>query len=253
MRRQFSDEREPVGKRFEADFLEIPLGAPVAQIVIGGGGKFLLMLQPSTRKILVYDVHELEMIGEIPVAAEQARIAAGNELVVVGYPAQNLIQTFGLPSLKRIHARNSPIGDRLEELAMGPASSGHFLVIGSKLENQIRYAFYALIDAKTMTPISQMRAGYRSHRDDYIARASDDGMVFVVTDEGGQNTEFITIGANEINQDYPRSRAARPAGSRRLDFSSDRLDRFVVRTAVRSSGRTSENECFCRLAPPIFS
>src|SRR5262249_49197322 len=72
--------------------VEVPLPPRVDDVVVGGGGRYLLLHQPNLRKISVFDVQQGKVAGEVSLTDVVARYAADATRLVVLYPRSRTLQ-----------------------------------------------------------------------------------------------------------------------------------------------------------------
>ncbi len=112
--------------------LVLRLDGTIGDVVVGGGGRFLLLALKPARKIAVFDVVTAEIVKTLPVPSPNALIAAGAKKLLVVLPEENIIQRWDLATLERDKWNQpSPIAGRIRGLALGCDSDGPALVYWS--------------------------------------------------------------------------------------------------------------------------
>jgi hypothetical protein len=104
------------------------LSSAVADVVAGGGGRFLILHQPREQQLAVFDTSAARVVGTVPLAEAGARFAAGLEHLLVVLPEARLVQRWDLRTLKRDRSVPLPFKGKVEAVAMGSASRGPLLV-----------------------------------------------------------------------------------------------------------------------------
>jgi hypothetical protein len=177
----------PAGIRppaLDADKVERKLEAAVADVAVGGGGRYLVLRLPKARKLAVFDVNAAKVVGDIPVREEGARFTAGLEDVFVALPRAGTLERWSLKTLKRDVAATLPVKGVIKAIAMGSASRGPLLVYSAAGTQQLDPASFSLVNTETMRPISgelntQAASIMTAHYRNLVhVRASADGRVF---------------------------------------------------------------------------
>src|SRR5262249_3365967 len=70
------------------------VGAAVQDLVVGGGGRFLIMHHAAHKKLAVFDTHKGEIVHYVPLAEEKVLFAAGKDHLMILYPKTRLLQRF---------------------------------------------------------------------------------------------------------------------------------------------------------------
>ncbi len=108
--------------------VELSLPAAVADVCVGGGGRFLILHLPKTRQLAVFDANEGKVVKYLPVAEDDVKIAAGLTKLFVALPNANLIQRWDLTTLERDVSAPLPTKDKVSGLCMGSAWQGPLMV-----------------------------------------------------------------------------------------------------------------------------
>ena len=158
------------------------LSAPVADVAVGGAGRFLVLHLPSRHKLAVFDVNTAEVVGYIPVKDHSARFAAGSQSVVVLLPGAGTMERWSLKTLERDIATPLPVKGVIMSVAMGSASKGPLLVHWAAGTQALDRASFALVDVERMRLIEGDIKVYpalgSTSRDIAHLRASNNGKVF---------------------------------------------------------------------------
>lgn len=102
----------------------LALGGPIGHVVVGGAGRLLILHQPMSKKLAVFDARQGRIVAEILVAEDRPLFAAGRDHLIVYRPQANQLQRYSLPDGKLEASAASPIAGEIKALAMGSASAG---------------------------------------------------------------------------------------------------------------------------------
>src|SRR5262249_4113745 len=115
-----------------ADRVERLLPAPVADVAVGGGGRYLILHLPSQKKLSVFDVTEARVVQYIPAEADKVRFAAGLDKLLVVLDSKT-VERWGLASLKKEDSAELPFKAAVHSAAMGSASNGPLVLGGPEM------------------------------------------------------------------------------------------------------------------------
>src|SRR5262249_49683563 len=104
--------------RKKAIFLEGIIG----DVVTGCGGRYLLLVLRSNRKLAVFDVNEARIVGYMPLPAEDVLVAAGADNAFIFDPASKLLETWALKTRARTGARPFLTNCRAMNITLGSDS-----------------------------------------------------------------------------------------------------------------------------------
>ncbi len=176
----FEIKRCPIDKEQE----ERPLPGVVNDIVLGGGGRFVVVSLPDIRKIAIFDVNEAKVVKYLPMAEADAMLAAGMEKLFVCLPGANVVQRWSLRTFEREVTVASPVVGNLKAACMGWASQGPLLLISDR---ESRF-----VHPRTLRPLElQGTNGPVQPRLGPDARASGDGTVFTCMEGSGSVRVYI--------------------------------------------------------------
>jgi hypothetical protein len=111
----------------EGETAQVPLAGAVADVTVGGGGRYLVLRLAGKRKLAVFDVQEGKVAKEIPLAEENVLMAAGADRLAILFPGAKLIQLWNLAPLERQRSALLPgtlTSDAIHQVCMGSASAG---------------------------------------------------------------------------------------------------------------------------------
>jgi hypothetical protein len=158
------------------------LPSAIADVGVGGGGRYLILHIPKEHKLAVFDVSTADFAGQIPVNEDEAQFAAGLEDVVVLLPRAGTIERWSLNTGQRDAAAALPIKGVVKAVGMGSASKGPLLVHWAVGTKELDRAFFSLIDVQTMKLMAnEIKVDPMmgiSYRDLVHIRASANGKVF---------------------------------------------------------------------------
>lgn len=163
--------------RLAADQVEKLLPSTVADVTVGGGGRYLVLHLPQERKLAVFDVSEAKIKGFVPADGSRVKFAAGREKLLVALGGENIIQRWNLATLEREVTAPLPVQYKLSLIAMGSGSDGPLLVASA---DGVRKAELIFMDLSTLKKLPIELTG-----DSHIhiiegdgVRAAADGRVF---------------------------------------------------------------------------
>jgi hypothetical protein len=160
------------------------LSSSVADVAVGGGGRYLVLRLTEERKLAIFDVNKAEIVGHIRLAETEARFAAGLEDVVIVLPGAGLIERWSLQTRERDVSATLPVKGIIKSVAMGSASRGPLLLHCAAGSQDLDRAFLALINVRTMRVIvADLNLGQASimgssYRNLVHLRASAEGRTF---------------------------------------------------------------------------
>ncbi len=117
--------------KLNSDKVEMSLPAPVNDVIVGGGGRYLLLPMPRVRYIGVFDVSEAKFVKYLPMVDNSARVVAGSDACFVLSPRKQIIERWNLTTFERVARQPLKIPDALYQrtrLFLGLNSNGPILV-----------------------------------------------------------------------------------------------------------------------------
>jgi hypothetical protein len=158
-----------------------PLPAVVEDVVVGGGGRYLILALSRARQLAVFDVREGKVVRYLPVQADDVRLAAGRDALVVANPAANTLERWSLATFAKETAAPVPGGGRVSGLWMGADSHGPLLLSLSGAPNA-EGDKGLFLDPGTLQPLSlSWKEGGLTPIAPNSVRVSADGAVFHVS------------------------------------------------------------------------
>ncbi len=119
---------EPSATPGQSDQTEVSLPGNVANVAVGGGGRFLILHLAQLRKLAVFDMNAAKIVKYIPLPEDEVCIAAGIDKLIVGLPQANAFQRWNLQTFEREVTVPNPLDGAISDLVMGSASTGPLLV-----------------------------------------------------------------------------------------------------------------------------
>jgi hypothetical protein len=172
---------------------EVPLPGPVANLAVGGGGRYLVLLLSSPRQLVVFDVNEAKLVGSLPVEEKSPPFAADMDKLFVASSSRGHIERYDLATLTREAAADLPGPAR--GLCIGSASHGPLLAhvtvneSGPRSLGPVRF-----LDPATLSPVRVRLDNPLGFLEPTLFRASADGQVFATRDQlGGEGHRVTTI------------------------------------------------------------
>lgn len=108
---------------------EIQLTSPAKEVVAGGGGRFLIFLQPGNLQLAIFDAQVAKIVKQFPLAKANALVAANATHAIVVYPDTKRMERYDLMALKKEHDGPFVTASTVNSIAMGSASAGPLLVV----------------------------------------------------------------------------------------------------------------------------
>jgi hypothetical protein len=165
--------------KLDKDKIEVPLPSAVADVAVGGGGRYLVLHLPRERKLAVFDVNEAKVVGHVPLDADKVLFTAGRTKLIVALVAEKLLQRWDLATLKREATVALPVRDTVSAVVMGSNSNGPMLVASAQGVSRSELFF---MDPQTLQrlPIEKTGDGHIHIQEGDGVRASADGRVFAI-------------------------------------------------------------------------
>lgn len=180
------------------------LPGTISDVVVGGGGRYLLLNLADARKLAVFDANEAKIIKYLSMPDDDILIAAGKDQFFVAVPTKNALQRWSLATFEReLSVPLLPGPGAVRGFAMGSASQGP-LVIGIVPPDKYENGSFLFVDPKTMKPmtmkwtnntgpVSDLKTRPLS-ADSWYLRASADGTLFTLRPGiGGEPHEVFSI------------------------------------------------------------
>jgi hypothetical protein len=159
----------------------VKLPAPVADLVVGGAGRFLILYLATVRKLAIFDVRQAKVVHYLPLAEDNVKFAAGKDKLIIILPTSKVIQRWDLATFEREASAELPVKGVVKAISMGSAASDLLLVYSAAGTEQLAQAGFNFVSVHSLKivdngPIQQGQ--YSSYRDLVHIRASPDGRVY---------------------------------------------------------------------------
>ncbi len=166
-----------------------PLPSTVADVAVGGGGRFLILSLPQQKKLAIFDGSAGEVVKYLSFPAPIAGFAAGmDKLIVAG--ADNQLVRYSLKTFEQEQAAPAPVHGAVGALCMGCASNGPLWVQAKGGPPPGGAA--VLVDPSTLKEWPADWGDKRPPADAAYLRASEDGQVFGMRDGLGGEPHTMT-------------------------------------------------------------
>ena len=109
----------------------VNLPSSIGQVAVGAGGRLLILHLPKDRKLAIFDTAMAKIVKYLPLAEDTVAFAAGAKSLIVLLPTANVIQRWNLATLEKEVTLPNPIPTAVKSLAMGSASHGPLVVVGT--------------------------------------------------------------------------------------------------------------------------
>jgi hypothetical protein len=138
----------------------IKLPAPVDDVVLGGGGRYLILAMSKARQLAVLDINAGRIAKFLPLPTENVRIAAGAEKLFVLLPETNTLQRWNLATMDRDLTTTLNVSN-FRGMALGYASSGPLAVSTSNAlmffdTDSLKRIEMRLAPGESVTPINNL-------------------------------------------------------------------------------------------------
>jgi S1-C subfamily serine protease len=103
-------------------------------VVVGGGGRYLVFHMPKLKQLAVFDFNELRVTKYIPLAEEDVTFTAGLECVVIGLKRAGKLERWSLTTFELEKSGPPPFQENLKVVLMGHGSNGPLVANGYFLD-----------------------------------------------------------------------------------------------------------------------
>src|SRR4029077_6386742 len=104
------------------------LPATIADVAVGGGGRYLVLHLPQQRKLAVFDINEAKVAHYITAADDNVQFAASLDKLIVVLGNTRIMQRWNLHTGERELSLPLPVNGVVKTLALGSASNGPLLL-----------------------------------------------------------------------------------------------------------------------------
>lgn len=126
----------------EADRVERPLPAPIIDVAVGGGGRYLVLHLSSQKKLAVFDANAGKVVQEIPAEADKVCFAASKDKLLVVRDSKT-VERWSLTTFRKEDSTELPFRSDIDAAAMGSASNGPLVLGGVGLLRDRRFVVLA--------------------------------------------------------------------------------------------------------------
>jgi hypothetical protein len=161
----------------EQDVVVYRLDAPVSDVAVGGGGRYLILHLPKLSKLAVFDVNQAKVVKYLSVPADNVRFTAGLDKLVVAL-GEGTVQRWSLKTFEQELSVAAPTKGRVLALSMGAASQGPALVYAKEGNNPFpaATAFLLTLDKLERREVAWVQQGMQAFLSEHIhLRSSPDG------------------------------------------------------------------------------
>lgn len=99
-------------------------------VVVGGGGRYLIFHMPKLKQLAVFDFNEAKVTKYIPLAEEGIAFAAGLDCVVIALKKSGKLERWSLTTFELEKSVSSPVREEIGSLALGHSSNGPLAIDG---------------------------------------------------------------------------------------------------------------------------
>ncbi len=111
--------------------IEIVMPSKIEDLIVGGGGRFLIAHLQERRELVIFDVNQGGIVRILPLANDEVRITAGMTKLMILYTQSKIIQRWGLETFQRESSATLNTGGVIRAVSMGSASEGPLLVLST--------------------------------------------------------------------------------------------------------------------------
>lgn len=155
-------------------------------VVVGGGGRYLIFHMPKLKKLAVFDVNAARITKYLPLTEDDIVFTAGLDCVIVGLKKGGKLERWSLTTFELEKSAAPPFNEDITGVLMGHASNGPLVVNGFFLDAATFRSLPILGDKGNDRPLGSAHGRF----------ASADGTVF-----GAWNTRYspdtVTTFVNE--------------------------------------------------------
>lgn len=167
---------EPV--QIEGNQKQVTLPAEITNLVVGGGGRYLILYFEKVHQLGIFDITSTELVKILPVENEDVVFTAGIEDLMIAYPGKKVLERWSLKTFQREAAVTLPFEEPLEGMMMGHASRGPLLLVVKSSEP------YFFVDPVSMQGMQleflEFQLDPRIDRNSSVARALRSQMVMPI-------------------------------------------------------------------------
>jgi len=151
----------------------LKLPAAVENVVVGGGGRYLVAQLKTLRQAAIIDVREKKVVKYLPVDDDKFFIAAGNTKLIIASASKQILSRYDLATGNR-ELTTVFSGKPIAGLALGSSSEGPLFVAQSEYVNWNG----VFLDLQSLKPLSLTNSGRGPLEFGNNIRVSADGTLF---------------------------------------------------------------------------
>lgn len=103
-------------------------------VVVGGGGRYLIFHMPKLKKLAVFDVTEARVTKYIALAEDDITYAAGLDCVVIGLKKEGKLERWSLTTFELEKSASTPFQEDIKQVHLGHGSNGPLVLNGYFLD-----------------------------------------------------------------------------------------------------------------------
>ncbi|MBV9123446.1 MAG: hypothetical protein JO112_08825, partial [Planctomycetes bacterium] len=190
----------------------VALPAPVRDVCVGGGGRFLILHLPSQHQLAVFDVNQARIVKYLPMEEDHILFAAGMTKLMVVLPEKHRVQRWSLTSWECEATAALPMTAKVHTASMGSATEGALILGGPELgHGPLPLCFLDIQTLKEVAVEAQAGAGQAGIIQDYpgAVRVSANGQTIGTWNAGlhPSGLETITVQGNRVQVTYVHEEA----------------------------------------------
>lgn len=190
---------------FESDRMDLNTGGEIKRLTWGGGGRYVVVHQPSERRLRVIDCVEGKIRGDIPVEEENPVFGAGGrELFLV---KEGMISRWDLDTLKPVSSSQEWVQGKIIGLGMGTCWTSQIFILYEMLGDPDWRAF-ELRDVSNGKVLAIEPKTLRLNQETTIAVAGAATVAAVSSRSGGLSRLDLVKGELCVKPDVMTSRSA---------------------------------------------
>ena len=167
-----------------------PLPSAVGDVVVGGGGRYLILSLPKQSKLAVFDASAAQVVKYLAFPAPVVAFAAGMDKLIVAKP-DNTLESYSLKTFEKEQSAPAPVNGTVSALCMGSASNGP-LWVQAKGDGPLGGGAAALVDPSTLKEWPADWGDKTQPAGGAFLRASEDGQTFAMRDGVGGEPHTVT-------------------------------------------------------------
>lgn len=180
---------------FTGEKRKIPLPAKIHDVIVAGGGRFLILHLKSITAAAIYDVNLGRVSKLIRLPAPSAVIAGAEQYFVIAVPEEKRLERWSLRTLRKDLGAPFPRNGKFLAMGMGSASNGPLLMLTDTGPGRFDTQFVSpidLLESKVIGP--ELRGVNETAR----IRASAQGNMFTLWSANGSGSfEAMTLAGKE--------------------------------------------------------